>query len=1028
MSSQNRRLALISAPFVALATASIALVGCGEGTSRPLAEPVPGQTIFESDDPSWSGGGDKGAAAPNGSYDDAGMSSGADAGASSDTGAATDAAAEDGGSTDPARAIEEADIVKVDGSRLYALSRTGGLSIIDVGTRDQLKFLGRYRTSGDAFEMYVRGGVVLAMVNGFQDWSYDDKGNYSSNQTSRVLALDVKDPAHIAKLGDFEVAGEVSDSRVVGDVMYVVSQENGYCWHCSPLPGTHVLSLAIKDPLAIHKVDEVEFSSPNQGYSWWKRSVTATTSRFYIAGPEWSWTGSTPPRSTIQVLDVSDPNGKLTVGAQVGLEGMIQSRWQMDEAGGVLRVITQPGGWAGLAPTVQTFTVASSSDVRPLGQTSLVLPMPETLMSVRFDGARAYAITTERKDPLFTIDLSDPAKPKQVGELQMPGWIYYMEPRGDRLLGLGFDNGNPDGAMTVSLFDVSDLKTPTMLKRVNFGGSWASAVEDQDRIHKAFAVLDAEHLIMVPFASNDWWSSDGKCHGSTSGVQLIDWQSDTLKLRGVADVWGTPRRAFLHDQRLFAVSDAKVATFDVADRDAPAKKASLDLSFTAHKSVVVGDSVVVLANDGWTGRAQLSVVPRADVTQATPTTIDLSPMLDQSCGYYGWSSWWSAGLYANGGYVYVVVPSAYAYDKSGAYTSSTLVGVIDARNPKAPRLVGKAKLSGLDGLFGSYGNYGYYGGYGYYGYGSSNLDPGQATVQRGDVLVSMTTEWASTDGAEPSATTRFATLDLRDPANPRAGKPLALPSRRPYTGLQVSGGHVMTSHAEPTDSGRVRYYVDELDLSDPLAPKLARSVNVPGSLVSFDAAASRAVTVDYRRTVTPAVDFDSCTKPADGRDSSWFDYGSKSCVAVHRTFRLSTLTGSTAFFLGSLDVPSPAIDEVVVADGRVLLRSRYDYQNGYQLSDRAWVLDGVRAGGLTLSEPVLLGGNSYYGYGGPTRALGDRALVLDGSGWAKVLDLASPRVVRSGRIDYYWAYDVTMTADTAYASLGDYGLVSYPLR
>jgi uncharacterized secreted protein with C-terminal beta-propeller domain len=94
----------------------------------------------------------------------------------------------------------------------------------------------------------------------------------------------------------------------------------------------------------------------------------------------------------------------------------------------VLRVISQPPQWwtstgtTFTAPSVQTFRVVSSTKFDALGQTDLTLPMRETLRSVRFDGPRAYAITAEQKDPLFTIDLSDPAHPRQVGELKMPGF------------------------------------------------------------------------------------------------------------------------------------------------------------------------------------------------------------------------------------------------------------------------------------------------------------------------------------------------------------------------------------------------------------------------------------------------------------------------------------------------------------------------------------------------------------------------------------------------------------------------------
>src|SRR5690606_31444165 len=46
-----------------------------------------------------------------------------------------------------ARAIEEADVIKRSGDRLYALSSYGGLSVIDVSNPDALELLGRYRST-----------------------------------------------------------------------------------------------------------------------------------------------------------------------------------------------------------------------------------------------------------------------------------------------------------------------------------------------------------------------------------------------------------------------------------------------------------------------------------------------------------------------------------------------------------------------------------------------------------------------------------------------------------------------------------------------------------------------------------------------------------------------------------------------------------------------------------------------------------------------------------------------------------------
>src|SRR5690606_13121131 len=147
----------------------------------------------------------------------------------------------------------------------------------------------------------------------------------------------------------------------------------------------------------------------------------------------------------------------------------------------------------------------------------------------------------------------------------------HMEPRGDRLVGLGYDQGNADGGLTVSLFDVSDLSTPTMIDRVNFGGEWGELAEDQDRIHKSFQVLDSEQLILVPFAGWSYATQD-ECYTPQtylSGVQLIDWEEDELTLRGVAPSQGRARRALLHEDRLLTMSDQRLEAFDIEDRNEP---------------------------------------------------------------------------------------------------------------------------------------------------------------------------------------------------------------------------------------------------------------------------------------------------------------------------------------------------------------------------------------------------------------------------------------------------------------------------
>src|SRR6185295_13039132 len=99
-----------------------------------------------------------------------------------------------------------------------------------------------------------------------------------------------------------------------------------------------------------------------------------------------------------------------------------------------------------------TFDLSDLDNVTPLGQTQIM--QNESLEAVRFDGPRGYAVTFFRTDPLFVLDLSDPANPIVAGNLEVPGFSTHIEPRGDRLIAVGIDD--TDGQRpAVAYYDVS---------------------------------------------------------------------------------------------------------------------------------------------------------------------------------------------------------------------------------------------------------------------------------------------------------------------------------------------------------------------------------------------------------------------------------------------------------------------------------------------------------------------------------------------------------------------------------------------
>lgn len=93
----------------------------------------------------------------------------------------------------------------------------------------------------------------------------------------------------------------------------------------------------------------------------------------------------------------------------------------------------------------------------------------EQVYAVRFLGNRAYVVTFRRTDPLYVVDLANPADPKVAGELKTNGYSDYLLPVGAEgaglLLGVGKDataDGRVQG-VKVSLFDVANAAAPKEL-------------------------------------------------------------------------------------------------------------------------------------------------------------------------------------------------------------------------------------------------------------------------------------------------------------------------------------------------------------------------------------------------------------------------------------------------------------------------------------------------------------------------------------------------------------------------------------
>jgi len=181
------------------------------------------------------------------------------------------------------------------------------------------------------------------------------------------------------------------------------------------------------------------------------------------------------------------------------VEGRLLNQFAMSEHDGDLRVATTTDDWGRFGDQSEStvFVLRPNADGE-LDQISAVggLGKGEQIYAVRFMGDVAYVVTFRRIDPLYVLDLSDPANPVLDGELKIPGYSAYLHPVGDGLLlGVGqdaTDEGRATGTQ-LSLFDVSAPTNPQRIDTLTIGGQ--SEVEWD---HKAFLFWEPDGTIVLP--------------------------------------------------------------------------------------------------------------------------------------------------------------------------------------------------------------------------------------------------------------------------------------------------------------------------------------------------------------------------------------------------------------------------------------------------------------------------------------------------------------------------------------------------
>jgi hypothetical protein len=293
--------------------------------------------------------------------------------------------------------------------------------------------------------------------------SHPAAASYTGSSMLTLLTFDLNGPS----LGDGEPVTVIADGDTVysdGTSLYVASRE----WPAQPVQGT-------TDGPASGSGTTVIMPIRSPGYTG--------IYKFDISGPG---------------LPVYEAAGSVP-GWLLGSSGTAQ--YSMSAWNGALRVATTTSGTftsgseQGSASAV--YVLEQSGDQLDVVGKAGGLGVGEQIYAVRFVGPAGYVVTFRQTDPLYTLDLSDPAQPRVVGQLPLSGYSAYLYPvDATHLIGVGQD-ANTEGQTTgtqISLFDVSDLAAPVRLATYDLQFGHSEAEFDPH----AFLYWPASRLLVIP--------------------------------------------------------------------------------------------------------------------------------------------------------------------------------------------------------------------------------------------------------------------------------------------------------------------------------------------------------------------------------------------------------------------------------------------------------------------------------------------------------------------------------------------------
>lgn len=459
--------------------------------------------------------------------------------------------------------VDESDIVKVDGQYIYYVADQR-LIIIDAQSAESSSKVAEINYKEEKFnprEIYVKNNKLIVIGSETGDYTTTCKTVIEdvardvarpANLKTGIILYDISNIKEPKELRRVMVQGDYISSRMIENNVYFVANqylytsqmfrneikdldENDYkpkyedtaiseeekCIDFNriySLEGTNDKNYLLLVGLNLESNEEAEIKT----FLGAGQYVYVSEKNMYIAtNREEYGEGYEVLGGTTHILKFALENGKITYKAETDIEGQVNNQFSMDENGEYFRVATTSGRLWNIDKSTSNNLYILNDKLEEVGKV-VGFAQEERIYSVRYVEDKAYVVTFKQTDPLFVIDLSNPANPQIIGELKLPGYSTYLHPYDEtHIIGFGYEtkeNGSrvtTDGLKMV-MFDVSDFTNPQVLFKVAIGDSRYTYSELLYN-HKALLFSKEKNIIAFPL-----YSSAGMKTNSRAAIYEID--------------------------------------------------------------------------------------------------------------------------------------------------------------------------------------------------------------------------------------------------------------------------------------------------------------------------------------------------------------------------------------------------------------------------------------------------------------------------------------------------------------------------